>query len=169
MIKAGIGLPMRELRRYLRASGVVLAGKKRQRDLAKELVGDITSEPVPMSFSLPSGGEELRAAPFAYSPNLNEKVIQILERNAERYVSHSYTSLHEQSGGLQWHNRMPLEKIGGDAGGATNFQIVNTQSPNSPHNTCVFAISDAKDTTINLHVALDRFQDDIESLNTVWK
>ena len=58
-------------------------------------------------------------------------------------------------------------KIGGYAGGGTfkmNFQIVNTQSPNSPQNTCVFAIYAAKETTTNLHVALDRFPDDIESL-----
>ena len=65
-------------------------------------------------------------------------------------------------------------KIGGDAGGGTfkmNFQIVNIQSPNSPQNTCVFAVFDAKDTTTNLHIALDRFRDDIDSVNseTVWK
>ena len=55
-------------------------------------------------------------------------------------------------------------KIGGDAGGGTfkiNFQIVNILSPNSPQNTCVFAIFEAKDTTTNLQVALDRFQGDI--------
>ena len=64
-------------------------------------------------------------------------------------------------------------KIGGDTGGGTfkmNFQLVNIQSPNSPQNTCVFAIFEAKDTTTNLHVALDRFQGDIENLNGMrWK
>jgi hypothetical protein len=64
-------------------------------------------------------------------------------------------------------------KIGGDAGGGTfkmNFQIVNIQSPNSPQNTCVFAIFEAKDTTTNMHVAVDRFQGDIDALNgTQWK
>ena len=65
-------------------------------------------------------------------------------------------------------------KIGGDAGGGTfkmNFQIVNIQSPNSPQNTCIFAVFDAKDTTTNLHIALDCFRDDINSVNseTVWK
>ena len=54
--------------------------------------------------------------------------------------------------------------MGEDAGGGTlkmNFQIVNILSPNSPQNTCVFAIFEAKDTTTNLQVALDRFQGDI--------
>ena len=37
-----------------------------------------------MTFSLPSGGEELLTAPYAYSPKLKEKVVQILEQNAER-------------------------------------------------------------------------------------
>ena len=64
-------------------------------------------------------------------------------------------------------------KIGGDTGGGTfkmNFQIVNIQSLNSPQNTCVFAIFEAKDTTTNLHVALDGFQGDIDALNgTQWK
>ena len=64
-------------------------------------------------------------------------------------------------------------KIGGDTGGGMfkmNFQLVNIQSPNSPQNTCVFAIFEAKDTTTNLHVALDRFQGDIENLNGMrWK
>ena len=79
--------------------------------------------------------------------------------------------------GLQWHHGIQSDevwvKFGGDTGGGTfkiNFQIVNIQSPNSPQNTCVFAIFDAKDTTTNLHVALDRFQDGIETLNeTTWK
>ena len=50
-------------------------------------------------------------------------------------------------------------KLGGDKGGGMfkmNFQIVNTQSPNSVHNTCVFSCFEADDTVTNLHVALDR-------------
>ena len=68
-----------------------MAGEKRQRCIANELVGDnIVSEPVPMSFSLPSGGEELRAASFAYTPDLIAKVFQILEQNMERYIHFHY-------------------------------------------------------------------------------
>ena len=73
--------------RWLRASGVVLAGEKVQRQLSKELLGtDLVEEPAPMSFSLLSGGEELRVAPLVYVPDLEEKVIQLLEQNADRYI-----------------------------------------------------------------------------------
>ena len=66
-------------------SGIAVAGEKRQRSLAKELVEEnITAEPVAMSFSLPSGGEELRAAAYAYSPDLKAKITQILEQNIQR-------------------------------------------------------------------------------------
>jgi hypothetical protein len=55
-----------------------MAGEKRQRCLARELVGDnLVSEPAPMSFSLASGGEEIRAAAYAYTPDLKAKVFQI--------------------------------------------------------------------------------------------
>lgn len=51
-----------------------------------------------------------------------------------------------------------------------NFQIVNVESPNAPQNTCVFSIFEGGDSTVNLHVALDRFKDDIETLNGMeWK
>ena len=48
---------------------------------------------------------------------------------------------HSGSAGLVWHTGIPKDelwiKIGGNAGGGTfkmNFQILNTQSPNSPQN-----------------------------------
>ena len=55
-----------------------MAGEKRQRCLAQELVGDnLVSEPLTMSFALASGGEEIRATPYAYTSNLTAKVFQI--------------------------------------------------------------------------------------------
>ena len=64
---------------------MVLCGEKRQRCLAKELLGDnIVSEPVAMSFSLPSGGEEIGAAALSYTPDLKAKVQQLLAQNMER-------------------------------------------------------------------------------------
>ena len=59
-------------------------------------------------------------------------------------------------------------KIGGDKGGGTfkmNFQIVNVSTPNSVHNTCVFCCFTAGDSVSNLHVALDRFKDQVEHLH----
>lgn len=63
----------------------MLAGEKAQRELSKELLGaDLVAEPAPMSFHLPSGGEELRAAPLVCVPDLIGKVVQLLEQNREK-------------------------------------------------------------------------------------
>ena len=45
-----------------------------------------------------------------------------------------------------------------------NFQIVNLAAPNSVHNTCVFCCYEASDTVTNLHIALDRYKDQITHL-----
>lgn len=58
-------------------------------------------------------------------------------------------------------------KIGGDKGGKsmkTSFQICNTPNPNSVQNTVVFSVFEAKDTPVNLHVALDRYHDQVDTL-----
>lgn len=63
--------------------------------------------------------------------------------------------------------------MGGDKGGNSfkmNFQIVNTPTPNSVQNTCVFSIFEADDSATNLHVALDRYKPQIESLQGMkWR
>ena len=76
-------------------------------------------------------------------------------------------------GRLTWHNgRIPQTeiwvKVGGDKGGGDSFkmkfQIVNTPTPNSVQNTCVFSFFEASDTSTNLHVALERYKAQIEAL-----
>ena len=62
---------------------------------------------------------------------------------------------------LTWHNGLIPEsevwvKIGGGRGGVT-VKIV-FQTPNSIQNTCVFCVFEGKDTTTNLHNALDQSQ-----------
>ena len=47
------------------------------------------------------------------------------------------------------------------------FQIVNVATPNSVYNTCDFA---AGDSVTNLHVAFDRFRDQVEHLHGMkWR
>ena len=79
---------------------------------------------------------------------------------------------------LTWHDGLipPEEiwvKIGGDKGGTTlkaSFQLCNVAKPNSVQNTCVFAIFEARDSSTNLHVALDRYQEQIRHLQTLeWR
>ena len=50
------------------------------------------------------------------------------------------------------------------------FQIVNVAIPNSVHNTCEFSFFAARDSVTNLHVALDRFKDQVEHLHGMkWR
>ena len=50
--------------------------------VSKRIVDDnIQGELAPFSFTLTSGGEELRAAPLVFIPNLIQKVTQLLDEN----------------------------------------------------------------------------------------
>ena len=61
-----------------------LSSERQQRKRAKQMIGDtIEAEAVPLSFSLPSGGEEIRAAAMAYVPDLVAKVFTLLQENEE--------------------------------------------------------------------------------------
>ena len=56
-------------------------------------------------------------------------------------------------------------KVGGDKGADTVkilFQLCNVINPNSVINTCVFCVFEGKDTTTNLHVALDHYKPEFE-------
>lgn len=92
---------------------------------------------------------------------------------------HKFTSTSsDRNNCLCWHNgRIPANeiwlKVGGDKGGNSfkmSFQVVNTQAPNSPSNTCVFSIFEASDSVTNLKVVGDRFGDEIGHLEEqTWK
>eukprot|EP00731_Ephydatia_muelleri_P024107 Em0016g378a len=114
--KAGISssIELGQLR-WLKSPGIYLAG-----------------EIAVFSFTISSGGEEIKGTPLVFIPHLVDKVVQLLDGN-------------ERTGRLTWHkgfipaNEIWL-KIGGDKGGGTfkmTFQIVNVATPNSVHNTCV--------------------------------
>ena len=64
-------------------------------------------------------------------------------------------------------------KIGGDHGGGSfkmSLQIVNTNSPNSKVNTILFTIFEAKDYRVNLKVALTRYAEQINMLqSSQWR
>ena len=72
-------------------------------------------------------------------------------------------------GNLTWHDGVipgneVWIKLGGDKGGGAfkmTFKIVNTSVPNSIYNTCVFACFEAQDTISNLHIALDRYKEEV--------
>lgn len=93
-------------------------------------------------------------------------------------LSYSKADVFYRLGRLTWHDgQIPSEeiwlKLGGDKGGSSfkmNFQILNIANPNSTKNTCVFVAFEAGDSVYNLHVALDRYRDQVEELQlTEWK
>lgn len=60
-----------------------IASERKLRKRSKEVVTDnLKAEGVPFTFSLKSGGEEIRAAPLAYIPDLKE-IFQMLDKNKE--------------------------------------------------------------------------------------
>lgn len=79
---------------------------------------------------------------------------------------------------LIWHNGLIPQnelwvKVGGDKGGSSfnmSLQLVNVQKPNSVKNSCVFTLFEAPDSLANLHIALDRYNDEIIDLqSSMWK
>lgn len=59
----------------MKAWNITLGPEYKVRSLARDLVGpNLASELVPFTFSLDSGGEEVRKAPMAYVPDLPGKV-----------------------------------------------------------------------------------------------
>eukprot|EP00731_Ephydatia_muelleri_P010746 Em0005g1332a len=168
-IKVGLAIPwnkIRILRRWLKASNISLACEERMRHASRKAVGEnLKGELAPFSFSLPSGGEEFRGAPLVFIPDLILKVVELLEEN-------------DRAGRLTWHNGViPASeiwiKLGGDKGGGTfkmNFQIVNVAAPNSVNNTCVFCCFEADDSYTNLHIALERYKEQVEHLQGMtWR
>ncbi|KAL5515002.1 hypothetical protein EMCRGX_G000108 [Ephydatia muelleri] len=136
------------------------------RHASRKAVGEnLKGDLAPFFFSLPSGGEEFRGAPLVFIPDLILKVVELLEEN-------------DRAGRLTWHNGViPASeiwiKLGGDKGGGTfkmNFQIVNVAAPNSVNNTCVFCCFEADDSYTNLHIALERYKEQVENLQGMtWR
>ncbi len=84
------------------------------------------------------------------------------------YIIYIRTDIRSSSG-LTWHNgAIPSNelwlKICGDKGQGSfklNLQLVNTHHPNSMKNTHLISIFKAGDSTANLHIALDMYQEHV--------
>lgn len=78
---------------------------------------------------------------------------------------------------MYWHDGQPLDeiwlKIGGDKGGGSfklMLELANTQNPNSKLNTIVLCAFQASDSAVNLHIALDRYKDQLDTISkTTWR
>lgn len=68
--------------RWMGSWNISLSTEAKVRSLAHELVGpNLASELVPFTFSMDGGGEEVRKAPMAYIPDLQGKIVQLLDQN----------------------------------------------------------------------------------------
>ena len=136
---------------------------------------NLAAEAVPFSMHL-KDGVDLSPAPMVHVPNLGEKVFQLLDQNERLHTyilnNQLLNRLIFSAHRLTWHGGVIPEeeiwlKIGGDKGEKsvkTSFQICNTPNPNSVQNTVVFSVFEAKDTPVNLHIALDRYHEQVEAL-----
>ena len=67
--------------RWLKVWGVQIASERQLRSRAMHLTSNqLTAEEALFSFSLKSGGEELKAAPIVYIPHLKIKIFDLLEK-----------------------------------------------------------------------------------------
>jgi hypothetical protein len=79
--------------------GVGLASERKMRVEASELVGEnLRSELTPFSFAHKDGGEVIRSAPYAYIPNLWEKVKDMLDKNSDDQRGYALHNMHTNSG-----------------------------------------------------------------------
>lgn len=67
----------------MKAWGVAIASERRMRAEAQSLVdgSNLTAEVAPFSFTQKEGGEEIRAAPIAYVPNLWQRIEDLFNQN----------------------------------------------------------------------------------------
>jgi hypothetical protein len=72
---------------------------------------------------------------------------------------------------------MPKEeiwlKLGGDKGGGSfkmMLEVANIANPNSRRDTSVICVYESSDTAPNLHIALEKYKEQVESIsNTSWR
>jgi hypothetical protein len=164
-MRCDVGLPwnqLRQLRKWLRIWGVQMEGEKKQRKGVQGVEEKVKGEVVPFSFPKRGHtGEELRASALVYLKVLQDHLLQLLDDN-------------NQDCRITWDKGMPegevWVKLGGDKGGScmkVQAQLCNVPTPNSPKNTSVFTAFEAPDTITNLHIALERYKDQVIQLQSL--
>ena len=68
--------------RWFLKCNVSIASEMKMRKRPAEMIGDnLKVEPVPLTFPLREGGEEVKLRPYAYIPDLWIQIVQLLESN----------------------------------------------------------------------------------------
>ena len=173
--------------RWLTQWGVRLESEAKQRKRAKSLLPlDILAENAMFTFNRTGGGVEIRSATYVRVPDLCKLVLWLLDSNERYLVVMMFRSIqclhcvsnHCSCNRLTWHDGLIPEdeiwvKIGGDKGGGSfkmSLQLANILHPNSTNNTFVFSCFEADDSLTNLHVALDTYKAEVDSLMSLtWQ
>ena len=63
----------------MKSWGVSIAGEQKMRAVSEDIIGEnLKADTVPLTFRLKDGGEEILPAPIAYTPNLWQKIEDML-------------------------------------------------------------------------------------------
>ncbi|XP_047122567.1 uncharacterized protein LOC124806044 [Hydra vulgaris] len=149
-----------ETKRWLRSFYINTASHSSQRIVAEKLSGDdLVVENAPFPFEKEEKGTfEIKYVSWGYIENLPMHILRHLDQLESCKRLHHYEFIHEKEIQI---------KIGGDYGGGSfkmTYQVANTLNPNSKDNTIVFSIFEAKDYSVNVKVAMSRFEKQIEDL-----
>eukprot|EP00731_Ephydatia_muelleri_P013945 Em0007g1255a len=143
--KADLQTAFRVLRRWLKASGVSIPCEEKMRQIARGLLGENLRRGSSPTFIPPKlwwGGDTIRGAPLVFMPDLNQKVIQMLD-NDHRYI---YVS----KGDVYMHILIVLDGLPGIP--ASYPKLKST------------------DSVTNLHSALDHYRDQVKQLQGMkWR
>ncbi|XP_072023307.1 uncharacterized protein [Amphiura filiformis] len=153
---------MRLMKGWLKQYNIVMAAESVTRKQRAAILGSInTLEAEMLPFFFKEEDEYVtKLAPIVYVPNVHDHIMQTLD-DLDKYDM------------LESKEQIWI-KIGGDKGGGSTkvyYQILNVaHCPNSRYNSIVFCAYEADENVLNLHLALDRYIAQINSLLTAnWQ
>ncbi|XP_033641218.1 uncharacterized protein LOC117301380 [Asterias rubens] len=156
---------LRELKLWLRQYNIIMANEQTTRKVSQMSVGQDILEGERLPFVANDHGSLVsKPAPCVFITDLKKYVLGLLDD-------------YERCGKLQWTEGMPKEeiwlKLGGDKGGGSfkmMLEVANIANPNSRRDTSVICVYESSDTAPNLHIALEKYKEQVESIsNTSWR
>ena len=162
-MRASLNIPwakFRQMKRWLSKYKVSLAAEKPMRNVGAKWVGPgLTVEMVEL-VERKRGAKETTVItrPWAYFYNLIGHIFKRLDKLKEANLFRDHPHIPEEEIHI---------KIGGDHGGSSfkmSYQVCNVDHPNKPQNTVVFCVFEAKDSSVNLRLCLERFKRQVDRL-----
>ncbi|XP_072015499.1 uncharacterized protein [Amphiura filiformis] len=167
-MKAALGWSwrhMRRLKKWLKLYNIKMAGETATRVQMGLLLepAHLQSTMLPFIFKQEDGSSLCKEAPMVYIPDIISHIKYTLDRLDSNNM-------------LTWDHHPTdriLVKIGADHGGGTTkayYNIINVDNTNSCNATTIFSMFEAPETQANLHIALDRFVEQVNKLESeTWR